>query len=405
MLPIATVGLVATSPGQTYGISIFNEYFRNALELSNSQMSGAYTAGTLLAAAPMTYVGALMDRFGLRRCITVTVALLGAACIYTSQVTGLFTLLIAFFLLRMLGPGALGLLCANVLAFWFHRRLGMVEGIRYAGIAVALAVVPMLNLWLVQSFGWRWAFAILGIGVCVLMLPLMIPFRNRPEEVGQYRDGIAPSEAGEEDGFVDPHDEYSFTLKQAFKTRAFWIVAAALALWGMLNTGVIFFVAPLATERGLTEADAAQLFPVFAVSLALVQFGGGFLADRIPLNYLLAASCACMAGTFWVVWAMDALWMVYFAGLMMGLSQGLMSAARAPLFPRFFGRDHLGKIRGSVATILVGSSSAGPLIVGVARDSLGTFDMVLALFAFLPLPLVFLSFLATPPARPGQGVT
>ncbi len=402
MLPIATLGLVATSPGQTYGVSIFNEYFRSALDLSNSQISGAYMAGTLLAAAPMAYVGALMDRFGLRCCMTVTVLLLGAACIYTSQVTGLFTLFIAFFLLRMLAPGALALLCGNVLAFWFHRRLGMVEGIRYVGIAVAMALVPMLNLWLVASFGWRWAYAILGFGVWAMMLPLMIPFRNRPEDVGQYRDGIAPSETGEDSDGVDPHDEYSFTLKEALKTRAFWIMAGTLALWGMLNTGVIFFVAPLATERGLTEADAARLFPVFAVTLAVVQFGGGFLADRIPLNYLLAASCAFMVGTFWSVWAMDTVWMIYLAGFMMGLSQGLMSAARAPCYPRYFGRGHLGKIRGCLATILVASTSVGPFIVGLGRDWLGTFDTVLGVFAFLPLPLVFLSLLATPPPRPSE---
>ena len=399
MLPIATIGLVATSPGQTYGVSIFNEYFRNALDLTNSQISGAYTAGTLLAAVPMTYVGALMDRYGLRRCMTVVVVLLGAACLYTSQVTGLFTLGIAFFLLRVLAPGALGLLSGNVLAFWFHRRLGMVEGMRYVGIAVALAVVPMLNLWLVQSFGWRWAYAMLGIGVWAIMLPLMIPFRNRPEEVGQYRDGTAPGEGGEAPDGIDPDDEYSFTLQQTLKTRAFWIMSGALALWTMLNTGVIFFVTSIATERGLTEGEAAQLFPVFAVTLALVQFGGGFLADRIPLNYLLAASCAFMVGTFWSVWALDASWMVYRTGLLMGLSQGLLSATRAPLYPRFFGRTHLGKIRGSLATILVASSSAGPLIVGVGRDWLGTFDTVLGLFAFLPLPFVFLSLFATPPPR------
>ena len=77
MLPVVTLISICTSPGQTYGIAVFNPYLREALSLSNSELSGAYALGTILASLPLTYVGALMDRYGPRRVLFGVVFLFG----------------------------------------------------------------------------------------------------------------------------------------------------------------------------------------------------------------------------------------------------------------------------------------------------------------------------------------
>ena len=64
MLGVTTLTDICTAPGQTYGISAFNGSFRESLNLSNTQLTGAYMLGTLLASFPMTYVGVLFDRYG-----------------------------------------------------------------------------------------------------------------------------------------------------------------------------------------------------------------------------------------------------------------------------------------------------------------------------------------------------
>ena len=138
MLPIAMLAMIATSPGQTFGISIFNPSFRLALGLSHSQLTGAYMFGTLLAALPQPYIGGLMDRFGIRRVMVIIVILLGIACIFMSQVLNLLMLFLAFFFLRLLGQGALSLLANNTLAMWFQVRLGTVAGMMNAALAVAI---------------------------------------------------------------------------------------------------------------------------------------------------------------------------------------------------------------------------------------------------------------------------
>ncbi|MEX0742369.1 MAG: MFS transporter, partial [Phycisphaeraceae bacterium] len=168
ILAIATLAAISTAPAQTFGVAPFNSAIRNELGLSHSQLTGAYMFGTLLASLPMSYIGILSDRFGLRRSKIAAVLLLAGACGVTAMASGLFTLFLAFFLLRLFGQGALSMLSGNTLAFWFERRLGTVEGFRHLGMAGAIAVVPAMNLWLLEAVGWRSAYLIVGCAILIV---------------------------------------------------------------------------------------------------------------------------------------------------------------------------------------------------------------------------------------------
>ncbi|MEX2214858.1 MAG: MFS transporter [Phycisphaeraceae bacterium] len=397
MLPIAMLAMMATSPSQTFGISVFNESFRASLGLSNSELTGAYLLGTLFAALPMCYIGALADRHGLRATMTGVIVLFGLACLATPLVSNVFTLFLAFLALRMLGQGALGLLSSNTLAFWFERRLGTVEGIRQFGLAGAIAAVPALNLWMIQEIGWQWAFALAGLTVWLVMLPLMFFFRNHPGEVGQFIDGHRQPLPQSADDQVLDEPARSHTLGQARRTRAFWIVLITKATWSLTFTGVVFNIVPIALERGMNAVDAAALFTAFAISLAAMQIVGGMLADRFPLHLLLAFGMASLCGVMAIFWTFTSTAALVAGGILMGVTQGLLIAATGPLFPRYFGRAHLNRIRGFATTIFVAASSLGPFVLGVCKDLVGSYDPVLAVFTLASLPLVPLALWATNP--------
>lgn len=400
MLVIATLAIICTSPAQTFGVAAFNESFRRDLNLSHSQLAGAYMLGTLLAALPMSYIGALADRFGLRRTKIVVVALLAGACVLTAAAFNVFTLFIAFLLLRMLGQGALSMLSGNTLAFWFERRLGTVEGIRHFGMAGAIAFVPSINLWLIDAVGWRWAWVLLGLAVLIIMLPLLIVFfYDHPEHVGQRKDGLPEpaADAADDDPFAD---DIGFTLRQAIATPTFWIVAGTWALWGLAATAVTFSILPLFADRGLSETDVALLFTIFAASLATMHLVGGVLADKVPPSWLLTVGAWGIAATMLLFCTTETRTGVVASGIAMGLTQGLLSAVIAPLWPRYYGRQHIGSIRGCLATITVASTSAGPLVMGVTRDLSGAYTAAILLFAGLAVPLALLGPLAKRPSLP-----
>jgi len=136
MVPVAIIAQAVTGVGQTYGVSVFNPSLLETLGISLSALTGAYMFGTLFASLPQAYIGSLMDRFGIRWVMTVVIILLGGACLFFSTVNSLWTLLLGFFLLRLLGQGGLSLLAGNIPAMWFREKLGLVTGIVSGGFSM-----------------------------------------------------------------------------------------------------------------------------------------------------------------------------------------------------------------------------------------------------------------------------
>lgn len=416
ILPLAMLAMVATSPGQTFGVSIFNEPMRQSLGLSYGQLAGAYTLGTLLGAIPIMYVGAMIDRYGLRKTMLAILTLFCLACVLTGIAQSWIMITAAFCLLRMLGPGALSLVSSSMLPFWFDRRLGLVEGLRSLGHAGSMAVVPAINLWLVNHLGWRGAYLLFGVAIWATLFPIYwLLFRNRPEDVGQRIDGRQASpeprvadvateaETATEDSLTARPlaiNDTDFSLSETLKTYSFWVASLGTASFGLVLTAMFFSMVPIFQERGLTERDAASSMMAFAISLAVMQLIGGVLADRMKSPPLLALGLAgCAAGMAMLAFANSAI-MAIAALLVLGATLGLHSGAVQPLWARYFGRRHLGKIRGMLTTLNIAFSSVGPLIAGSVRDLSGSFDIALWLFIAIPCPLAILSWFATAPTPP-----
>jgi OFA family oxalate/formate antiporter-like MFS transporter len=397
MLPIVLAIQVSSSPGQTFAVSVFNPYIRHELGLSHSEISGAYMLGTLLASLPMMFVGALMDRYGPRIVLTGVVALFGLTCVGFAQATGLVTVFLSFLFLRMLAQGSMGLLTANTVAMWFNRRLGFALGLISTVSALSMGVVPTMSLWLIQSYGWRWSYAILGLAVVAMVLPLLaIVFRNRPEDVGQLPDG-ASAEPVDAEGLERRVPEIAHDLAFAIRTRAYWIMAVTVTMPAMIITGIHFHAVQIYLDVGMGEADAARMFSVFAVAVAGSMLAGGVMADRFRLNLLLSGSLIGISGGIWLLTQVASPWMSYFFAIVLGVGQGVFMSVRSTIWVRYYGRAHLGKIRGTLTTIEVAASSTGPLLMGAVHDHLGSYHSILTLFAVVTAPLIFVTLFATPP--------
>jgi MFS family permease len=398
MMPVVVIAQSLTGVGQTYGVSVFNPSFQSSLDISLSQLTGAYMIGTLLAAVPQSYIGSLMDRFGIRRVMTVVVVGLGLACIFISRVNTLGTLLVGFFLLRMLGQGSLSLLSGNIPPMWFKDKLGLVTGFVNGGVSLSQAVVPPLFLALIQARGWRWTYAALGVGVWVIMLPILgVLFRNHPKDVGQKLDGENSA------GIVQPDKPVSAVIsmdpRQARRTPAYWIALLNTSLWAMVVTAVFFNILPILTNQGVSDSAAAATFTTYAVASLLSQLLVGLLADRLPLQYLLVFCMFSLMGAVAVLSIAVSPILAQIYALLIGISAGGISVLGGTLWARYFGPEHLGKLRGGVITAMVAGSSVGPFITGVIFDFSGSYQISLWLFGLLLLPAAVASFWAHNPLK------
>ncbi len=411
MLALAMGLAIASSPGQTFGVSIFIEPMRLELGLSHAQMGLAYTLGTLFGAGPILWIGHQVDRRGLRRVALGGVIAFGLSCCLMGLVQNWLQTVFAFTFLRMLGPGALSLVSSNTLPFWFSRKLGTVEGFRQTAMAFAMATIPPLNLWLVFQFGWRLGYVILGGSILIIFgLAVWRWFRSHPNELGLNIDGIKASSIatrqarGQRDDSLPISDSpqsdqpRSFTISETIKTAPFWIVLAGTSLFGIIQTGVFFCLTPILREFSLDEGIAASMLAAFAISLAVHQMIGGRLADQFEAKWMLAMGmCLFAAGLGCMTMFRDSTG-VLIAGCLLGAAQGIYSSSAQPLWARYYGTKHLGKLRGMLMATNVAASSIGPFLVGACFDARGSFLPILGLFAALPVFLVMASLFVRAPS-------
>ena len=407
MLPVTMIAQISTFPGQTPGICAFNPSFREALNLSHSQLTGVYMVGSFMACLPMFAVGVLMDRYGIRRTMACVVTLFGGACVFTSQVTNLLTLGVAFLMLRTLGQGALMLLSDNTLPMWFHARLGIVSGLKGWAWPIAIFLVPGFALWLINTYGWRWAYAVLGIIVWATMLPLLVlVFRNRPEDIGQIIDGgLKQDTAGKsqcKEGERSPLVEME--LRDAMRSRAYWITLGLCATTSMIGTGIFFNIFPLFESLGRSERETVTAMSLFAASMFVMQLVGGLLADFIRLDRLMSLGVALLAVALALLVNSHTAYAAQGFALIYGAGDGLLVVIGGTIWARYFGRAHLGKIRSSVWMAVVAGSSIGPFILGATYDYFGRYDPALWLFMLLYASFMVTTLFATPPKFPDNRV-
>lgn len=398
ILAAGTLGIIMASPGQTYSNAMFIEHFLKELDLTRTQVSALYMTATLIGSFALPTVGRQIDQRGCRKAALAIVFCFGTACIFMSQIESWIGLILGFIGLRLFGQGSLCLVSFNVINQWWVRRRGTVMGM--AGMASALLGVgtfpPLINR-LITTFGWRAAFLFLGLLVLVVMIPVGgLLFRDRPELFGLSPDGDPPLPAQEGEPITLVND---WTLEEARKTSAFWLVASGLATIAMLITGLHFHAISIFADSGLTRTVAADIFFPIAATTALVTLISGILKDRFPIQYLLAASLALLGICLILATHLTSFSMALVYGVTMGITAGLFQMVSGVVWADLFGRTSLGSISGLATTLVVMGSALGPLPMGYAHDLMGGYRESLLLASALPFGLAVATLFMKTPER------
>lgn len=404
ILAVAGLGIFSSGPAQSHTFSVFIGPIAGDLGISNTSIASAYGLATLVAALCLPLMGRLVDRFGPRRMTTVVVLLLGAACVAFGAVPSLVWLAAGFAALRFLGQGSLMLNCANLVSHWFSRRRGVALSLMALGFGVSMAVHPPLGQHLIGTIGWRRAWLVLGLLTWALMLPpVLLLVHDRPEDKGLAPDGEPRATAPATSGGRGQAALTGLTLRQALRTSAFYIVASGSFAIGMLVTTLHFYQVSILTSQGVAAEIAARVFSVSALTMMATMPLVGRLFDRFRTRLVFATGLVVTTGALvGVTLVHDAVRAVLYA-MLFGLNNAFSMTTFGYLWPRYFGRRHLGSIQGTGQTVSVIGASLGPLPVGLAFDLVGSATATLRLLALLPLGCaVAAMFLRTPATVTGS---
>lgn len=369
ILAAGTFGAFMTSPGQTQGVSAFFDPMAASLGLSRTTVSFAYTIGTLAGVLPAPLIGKWIDHRGPRVVVGMAAAALAAACAFMAVVHSAAVLLLGFAFLRGAALSGLSLVSLHIVNLWFVERRGRATAVASLGLAAGSFTFPVVANWLISAYGWRSAYLVVAGIVLTTMLPIgLVFFRDRPERFGLQPDaGLAPRR----DVPVTP--EQNATRHEALRTGTFWVLSAASFLSNAIGTGLLLHHFSLMAAAGIERTTAAAVFTPFAVVQAGAMLATGVVLDRVaPLRVVpmsMAMLGASAAGAVLVAGVGQA-WL-YAAGL--GLAIGMHQAVNAMAYAHYFGRGHLGEIRGVTFLAGISGAAAGPLPFALSVERFGTY--------------------------------
>lgn len=400
VLTVATAGMVMMGPSQSFTVSLFIDSWVTDLGISRSTISLLYGVATLMASFSLPYSGRLVDRFGPRAMMLIVTLAMGVACASVSLVAGGATLLLSFFAIRFFGFGSMQLASTNMIAQWFMRRRGFAMGIAGQSLALGLLLFPALGEALLSNLGWRYSWVAMGLLVWAITLPLAWTFyRDRPEAYGILPDGDANQAEADR---RNPVSEENWTLAEARRTSAFWLFTAALTIMTMVMAGLIFHQVSLFEMRGIDRATAVRAFSSIALFTALGNLIMGQLMDRYSARRLLMLSMLFLAGAIYLIQTMSGPWQAMAYAALVGMSGGSFRVIDSTIWPKYFGRRHLGAIKGVTMMGTLGGTAFGPYPLGLSLDYLGSYTPALtALAAAALLVGVVTLFVQRPQRNPG----
>jgi sugar phosphate permease len=405
IVAISAMSLFFSGPGQTYSISVFIEYYIEDFGWSRSLVSSLYSLATLVAGLLLFLVGRFVDKFGQRYMSAVIAILLAIACLLNSFIAGPVMLFIGFFMLRLFGQGSMTLLPGTLVPQWFIQLRGRALSFMALGGFISSFTLPLVNNWLITTWGWPVAWRVWAILLACFFAPLALYFiRNKPEDVGLLPDNDQADDDLEEEQQSEGSDrqrieEVSWTLKEAMKVRAFWFILFCVSIPAMVNTGLVFHLVSILGESDINRSTSALVLSLMALVSFPITFIAGFVLERVKVHYVLAASFLGQIVVMIILLYTQSIQMAILFGVVRGLVGGFEAISLGIIWPNYFGREHLGSIKGLAMTTMVIGSAFGPLPFGVAYDMFGGYNEIIIFMMLFPLLGMIASFTSPAPEK------
>ncbi len=413
----------AVSTGLAYfGLSAYFPSFEREFGWSRTAISGAFSMARVESGLLGPAEGYMTDRLGPKRVMYLGIVICALGFIGMSLVNSLSMLYVAIVVGIVLGSSiGFYIPISVVVATLFRARRSLAFGIFRTGPGLSGALVPVVGFMIVW-WGWRAAavasaFIIVGMG-----WPLARAIGNAYER-GAGRPG--PSEEMRPRGTratvpapevssppqapggepwpsaraESPVPEVSLTLKEALRTRSFWLLSAVMGLRQMVTEGISVHLVILLMDRGWGQEVASGLLGTSALIGAPARLAFGWMGDFIDKRRLmigllvaLSASVLIMGATASSAWFMAAL-------LVYSLCYGGLASLQEPIRADYFGIRHFASIQGFSRLFVTAGSVMGPISAGFFYDLTHSYTVPLAIFAGSAFTSTVLMFRTKPPTR------
>ena len=368
-------------------------------------IAGAFSFGFVVSAGLSPMLGWLMDRHGPRAVMGLGVVMMSAGLILASRIQAPWHLYATLGVLVGGGSVCLGYTGWSLfLPNWFARRRGLAVSLAFAGVGIgSIVLLPGMQLFMDRS-DWRTACWVFGLMLGVVLAPLVLLLRRRPEDMGLLPDGAAQAAgavaARSAPNVVDPAwAAIDWTLARAMRTARFWWIACAFFSGGFAWYAVQVHQTKYLIEIGFSAADAAWTLGAVALVAVPGQIALGHISDRIGREWSWTIGCLGFVICYLLMIALRhtpspplLTLMVLAQGF---LGYGLTSVMGAIVLEIFQGRRYA-TIFGTVMVALMAGSALGPWLTGALHDVSGSYAQAFWIAAGLSGVSIAAVWLAAP---------
>lgn len=362
--------------GAWYSYSVFLVAFLREFGWSRSVIAGAFSVLVTLhgSLGPMT--GWVAGRVGPRRLIMGGSCILGLGLFLVAETTQWWHLYLTFGGIVAIGISMAGWIPSVLLIRgWFPGRVGTAIGIASAGIGVGISGVVPLSQFLIDSYGWRWAYRILAAIIILWVVPATFYLIRDPVS----SDTSAPHSGATRGRVVSGADVF-WTLSVALRDWHFWGSAGAFLTGNLVTQMLLVHQVAYLVDHGMPALAAATVGGAVGLASIVGKVGWGALSDRAgrELAYGLAFLCVVASlGVLVLAGARPASAMPYLYAALIGLGYGVMAPVPAAVTGDLFGGPGYSLIFGSLYTALCLGGAAGSWVAGEIFDRTGTYAMAL----------------------------
>ena len=419
-----------------------------ALAMPPSELSTLFSLGTLTGALGAPYLGGLIDRYGARTCLPLGCLMAAAALVTLSVASSPPMLVLGFLLVRMMSLGGILQWASVPVSHWFEKGRGRAQSYMIV-VSTLICSVILFPTWqtVIQAEGWRFAMRCAALVSACMAVPTALLVYHEPESVGCQPDGEADyagidaeeekEQAGDEEqhasegsplaspgrlvqvggrtvvqkagggsprkgGATTPRGSAarSFTLREALRTSAFYLICADNVVGCILGAGVFFHLIPIIRENGGGDVNIALALTLpMGVTEAAASLCIGRLIDKqMPPRFILGFTNLLQMCITLVFPYINTTPRAVAMGITRGVYQGTAGGLRSTIIPNFFGRRHMGRLQGVQSSLTMAGTALGPLLIGLGHDHWDAYNPALRRLAILPgaVAVLVLCFLRKP---------
>lgn len=347
-----------SSFGQTYFISASIAEWQAAFDLSHGEFGRLYMFATLCSAACLPFVGRIMDTVPAHLVIAAVIPVLAAAALTAGFAATVPVLVVAIFLLRLLGQGMMTHIALTATGRWFVAERGRAVSLVVLGHQGGEATIPLmfvvLSIGYGYSVGWMAAAAIL----LLVGLPLTFWCYRRP----RIPHGSISKETSRTAASRD------WTRREVLRDPVFWILLTGVLAPPFIGTTIFYHQNYMAALHEWPPQLFAQSLLVMAMTTVVFALLTGAVIDRLGAKIVVAFFLLPLSASCFALATANTEQSLFIVMVLLGVSYGFSSTLFGALWPEIYGTKNLGAIRSVTVSAAVLATAAGPGVTGTLID-------------------------------------